>query len=166
MLGHVPIPHDLKEFVFHRGCSFNLTSIVNAGLIAGGREGLETRHTVFFIPLDPWCIEEEEEYRRDLTRPRKVHYKTSQKHSQNDAYWTHLGRAHEKSIAFWQTKLHAITTNSTVSLDCIERVISQRGEMNMYQRSATPRPAPRVVQSKAWNEQQQQQEPRETAGGT
>ena len=37
MLGHVLIPHNWKEFVFHRGCSFNLTSILNAGLIAGGR---------------------------------------------------------------------------------------------------------------------------------
>ena len=37
MLGHVLILHNLKEFVFHRGCSFNLTSILNAGLIAGGR---------------------------------------------------------------------------------------------------------------------------------
>ena len=39
-----------KEFVFHRGCSFILTSIFNAGLIVGGREGRETRHTVFFTP--------------------------------------------------------------------------------------------------------------------
>ena len=28
MLGHVLIPHNWKEFVFHRGCLFNLTSIV------------------------------------------------------------------------------------------------------------------------------------------
>ena len=32
-----------KQFVFFRGCSFNLTSILNAGLIAGGREGREPR---------------------------------------------------------------------------------------------------------------------------
>ena len=34
-----------KVFVLHRGCSFNLTSILNAGVIAGGREGREARHT-------------------------------------------------------------------------------------------------------------------------
>ena len=48
MLGHVLIPPNVKEFVFHRGYSFNLTSILNAGLIAGGRE---TRHTVLFTPF-------------------------------------------------------------------------------------------------------------------
>ena len=53
MLSHVLIPHNWKEFGFHRGCSFNLTSTLNAGLIAGGREGRETRHTVFFTPIGP-----------------------------------------------------------------------------------------------------------------
>ena len=42
-----------KVFVLHRGCSFNLTSILNAGVIAGGREGREARHTVFFTPIGP-----------------------------------------------------------------------------------------------------------------
>ena len=39
----------LWEFVFHRGCSFNLTFMLKAGLIAGGREGRATRHTVFVL---------------------------------------------------------------------------------------------------------------------
>ena len=51
-----------KEFVFHRGFSFKLTSILNAGPTAGGREGRETRHTVFFTPLNPWGNEIEEEF--------------------------------------------------------------------------------------------------------
>ena len=36
MMGHVLIHHNWKEFVFHRGCLFNLTFILCAGLIAGG----------------------------------------------------------------------------------------------------------------------------------
>ena len=67
MLGHVLIPHNWKEFVFHRGSSFNLASILKAGLIAGGREVRETRHTVFFTPLDPGGTEEEEYC--DFARP-------------------------------------------------------------------------------------------------
>ena len=43
MLDHVLIPPNWKEFVFHRGCSFNLTSILSAELIAGGREGRRRR---------------------------------------------------------------------------------------------------------------------------
>ena len=146
MLGHVFIPHNWKEFVFHRGCSFNLACILNAGLIAGGREGgRETRHAVLFTPLNPWGTEEgeeEEEYCDDLTMPRKFHHKTGWKHSQNAVYWIHLGRAQEKGMACWQTMSHALTTNSTVPPDCIERVISQRGEMTIYQRSSAPTLAP------------------------
>ena len=96
MLGHVLILHLWEEFVFHRGSSFNLASMVKAGLIAR-REGRETRHTVFFTPLDSWSTEEEEHF--DFAR----------------------------GIAFWQTKSHAIITDGTVPPDCIERVIPQRG---------------------------------------
>ena len=112
----------------------NLTSILNAELIAGGREGRETRHTVFFTPLNPWSTDDEEEYCGDLTKPRKVRHKTWWKHSLKAASWIPLGRAQEKGIAFWQTTSHAIITNSTVPLDCVERVISQRGEMTVCQR--------------------------------
>ena len=41
MMGHVCIPLNWKQFVFRRGCSIDLKSIVAAGLIAGRREGRE-----------------------------------------------------------------------------------------------------------------------------
>ena len=63
----------VSHFPFRPRRSFNLTSTLSAGLIAGGREGRETRHTVFFTPLDPRCTAEEEEDCHDLTKPRKVH---------------------------------------------------------------------------------------------
>ena len=81
MLGLVLIPP--KEFVFLRGRSFHLTSTLNAGLIAGVREGREIRRTVFFTPLNPWCTEKVERYCDDLTKPRKFHHKTEWKHNQN-----------------------------------------------------------------------------------
>ena len=62
MLGDVLLPHNWKEFVFHRGSSFNLTSTLQAGLIAGGREARETRHTVFFTSLNPRGTDVEEEF--------------------------------------------------------------------------------------------------------
>ena len=91
-----------------------------------------------------------------FTRLRKVQCKTGWKHSQNTAYWIRHGSAQEKGIAFWETKLHAIITDNTVPLDCIDRVITQHGEMTVYQRSSTPRLVPRSVVKSAWNEQQQQ----------
>ena len=50
-----------KQFATHRSCSFNLTSILEAGLIAG-------RHSIQLV--------EGEEFHGDLTKPRKVHHKS------------------------------------------------------------------------------------------
>ena len=36
MMGHVLIHFNWKQYLFHRGCSFDLKSIFGAGLIAGG----------------------------------------------------------------------------------------------------------------------------------
>ena len=43
MMGHVLKRLGWNQYVFHRGCSFNLKSMLGAGLITGGREGLECR---------------------------------------------------------------------------------------------------------------------------
>ena len=53
MMGHVCIPLHCKQFVFHRGCSCNLKSMLGAGLIAGGREGRENRETAFLHSMKP-----------------------------------------------------------------------------------------------------------------
>ena len=36
LMGHVCIPYKWKEFLFHRACSYDVTSILKSGLIAGG----------------------------------------------------------------------------------------------------------------------------------
>ena len=153
-----PRPHTskLEGVCKYRGCSFNLTSILTAGLIARKREGRETRLIAFFTPVDARSTEEE--YCRDLSRPRKVDCKTRCKHSQNAVDWIHLRRAQQKGISFWQAKTHVIITNSTLPPDCVERAISHRSEMTIYQRSSIPRLAPRIVVKSAWHKQQQQQQ--------
>ena len=35
LMGHAPVPFKWKQFLFHRGRSFNLRSIFEAGLTAG-----------------------------------------------------------------------------------------------------------------------------------
>ena len=54
LMGHVAFLFTWKQFLFHRGCSFNLKSILEMGLIAGEKESREGRQTVSFTPLDPW----------------------------------------------------------------------------------------------------------------
>ena len=103
---------------------------------------------------------EEGEYCDDHTKPRKVHYKPVWNPCQDAVYWIHLGRAQEKGTAFWQSKSHAIFAFSTFPPDCIERDLTTR-RMTIYQRSSTPRPAPRTVLKSTWHEQQQAAEYRQ-----
>ena len=51
LMGHVLLPYTWKELLYHKGCSFNMKSILEHGLIAGGKETKEGRRTIFFTPL-------------------------------------------------------------------------------------------------------------------
>ena len=53
LLNHVAIPPRWKEYLYHVGSFFAVNSILQAGLIAGGRDTEEGRQTVFFTFLDP-----------------------------------------------------------------------------------------------------------------
>ena len=68
LMGQVAFPYKRKDFLFHRGCSFAITSILKSGLIAGGRESKDGRQTIFFTPSQPV---DEEEPSDDLSKPRK-----------------------------------------------------------------------------------------------
>ena len=61
LMGHVAIPYKWKEFLFHRGCSYDVSSILKSGLIAGGRESEEGGQTIFFTPLSPFGDNPDEE---------------------------------------------------------------------------------------------------------
>ena len=47
LMGHVLLPQRWKEFIFHEGCSFHVKSILEHGLIAGGKQSRDGRQTVF-----------------------------------------------------------------------------------------------------------------------
>ena len=98
MMGHFPIQLNRNQFVFHRGCSFNLKSVFGAGVGAGLREGRD-------------------EAPKPITKQGVNTLKT--------LFTGFYGGHKRKEEHFWHTKLHAIITCSTVPLNCIERVISQ-----------------------------------------
>ena len=157
LMGHVAIPYKWKEFLFHRGCSYNVQSILGSGLIAGGRESKQGRQTVFFAPLNPFGSNpDEEKLSGDLSNPRKVHYEGKWKTNQDAVYWINLARAQDKGLQFWQTRSHAIIVCSSVPADCIYKVISQRGEKALFERLSTPRLAPKIVLKSNWRSQEQQ----------
>ena len=61
LMGHVIIPYDWKEFVFHMGCSFSIKSILENRLIAGGKQSEDGRQTIFFTHLNPFAENPDEE---------------------------------------------------------------------------------------------------------
>ena len=115
LMGHVAIPSRWKEFLFHRGCSSDMTSIHRARLIVGGK-GKEGRQAVFFTPLTCFFGDkpEEEEFNNDVPRPIKVHYNGKWKPHQDVLYWIHLARAQERRLFFGKQGL----TPSMITIQC------------------------------------------------
>ena len=56
-----PFRSDGKNFLYHVGISFTVNSILQAGLIAGGKDTKEGRQIVFFTPFDPCGCQRQEE---------------------------------------------------------------------------------------------------------
>ena len=98
LMGHVAIPYKWKEFLFHRGGSYDVTSILKSGLIAGGRESKEGGQTIFFTLLNPSGYNPHEEGPcDDPSKPRKVQYQSKWQNSQDAVYCVNLARAHEEA---------------------------------------------------------------------
>ena len=72
------------------------------------------------------------------------------KRNQDAVYWIKLSRAQDQVLRFWQTTSFAIITYTTVPGDCIDRVLSQNGDRVIFERLATPRPAPKVTLKSNW----------------
>ena len=68
----------------------------------------EGKQTVFFTAVDPMSDSHEEEH-RDVSKPRKVQYKTQWKVFQEAAiFWMNLRNAQDKGLEFWKTRSNAI----------------------------------------------------------
>ena len=156
LMGHVAIPIEWKEFLFHRGYSFNTNP--RYGTHRSGKESKEGRQTVFFTPLDPWRDETEEEFDSDLFKSRTVHYQSKWKYSQDVVYLIHVTKTQEKTLTFCKTRSHVIIVHDSVSADCIEKMVSENGETILQQRLSTSRSAPRIILKSVWNSQHQQQQ--------
>ena len=109
-------------------------------------------HTFNPFEADP----DEEAPSDDFTMPRKVHDHSNWKHDQDSVYWEKLSRAQDQGFRFWQTKSSAIIVHNPVPANCIYKVISQNGHRTLFERTSTPRPAPKVTLGCNWQSQQQQ----------
>ena len=144
--------------MFHRGCSFNINSIHEKGLIAGEEQSKEARQTIFFTRLNPFGENPDEEAPSDgFTILRKVHHHSNWKHDQDAVCWVNLSRAQDQGLRFWKKKSSAIIVHNPVSAACISGVISQIGDPTLSERLSTPRPVPKVTLGSNCQTQQQQQ---------
>ena len=77
---NVLLPDGLAEHIYHVGSSHDLHSIIQSGLIPGGKSVKQERHAVFFTAVNPMFVDQHEEVEFDLTNPRiavyKIHWKT------------------------------------------------------------------------------------------
>ena len=80
------------------------------------------------------------------------------KRIQDAVYWARLKEAQDQGLEFWQTISFTILINVTIPVDCIDRVTAQHRGRALFERLATPRPAPEVTLKRKWQSQLQQHE--------
>ena len=141
---NVVIPSDFFHFIHHVGCAINLHSIINSGLIPGGRN-LSNRQTVFFQPVDPMDKNHKDSDTIDLNAPRHAQYmhKAWKKH-QNTVYWVDFNLALKKKLKFYQTRSNAIILHVTLPAYCIPKVVRMEiGEVIYEKVHVSPRLPPK-----------------------
>ena len=81
-------------------------------------------------------------------------YENKWKRNQDAVYRERLKEEQDQGLEFWQPKSLAIM----IPGDCIDRVTAQHGDRVLFERLATPTPAPKVTLKRNWQSQQQQQQ--------
>ena len=133
LMGYTSAPHNWKEYIFHRGCSWSVQYILWSGLILGEKESDKARQAAFFTSLNPF--------------------------GENPDKEIELSRAQHLGLQFWQTVSFAIITHNPVPGDCIFRVIAEKLDRVLFERHWTPRTSRKVTLKSNWLVQQQQQQP-------
>ena len=148
---NVMLPNNFVKYIYHVGCSHDLHSIIQSGLIAGGKDARKGRQTVFFTVVDPMHEHLTKEQYYDVTQPRVVPYKSKWKVHQSGVYWVNLPVAQKKGLTFYQTQSNAIILHDSVPADCIERVVNMKSKEILYESAYfSSRPPPKIVPKTAW----------------
>ena len=119
---NVLVPSDFAEHIYHVGSSHDLDSIIQSGLIPGGKDVKKGRHAVFFTAVNPMLTDQHRERDYDVTKPRIAVYKHTWKYTKITVYWCNLSEGCpeyrlavlSKAIIFFTT-LHL----RCVSISCI-----------------------------------------------
>ena len=131
--------------IYHVGCTFNLHSIINNGLIPGGQD-LSRRQTVFLLPVDPRDETHKDPEYTDFSVPRLARYLHSAwKRHQDVVFWVDIDLAIKEGLTFYQKRSNAIILQGTLPAHCILKVERLKtGEMLYERRYLSPRPPPKI----------------------
>ena len=84
------LPDDFAEYIYHIGNAFEMHSIIQSGLILGGRSNRKNRQSVFFTAVNPIYIEpDQREVEYDLDKPRIAPNKHTWRSHHNTVFWCH-----------------------------------------------------------------------------
>ena len=135
----------LEHYIYQIGCTFNLHSIVNNGLIPGGQD-LSRRQKVFFLPIDPRDTDHKDPEHIDLSVPRRTRYVHSAwKRHQDALFRVDIDLAIREGLTLHQTRSNAIILQETLPAHCIPKVERLKTGEKMYERRYfSPRPPPKI----------------------
>ena len=140
LIGTGIFPH-----IYHVGCTFNLHSIINNGLVLGG-QNLRKRQTVFFLPVDPRDESHKDPERIDFSVPRLARYMHSAwKRHQDAVFWIDIDLAIREGLTFYQTLSNSIVLQGALPAHYISKVERLKtGQMLYERRYLSPRPPPKI----------------------
>ena len=142
---NVVIGSGIFPYIYHVGCTFNLHSIINNGLVLGGQD-LSRRQTVFFLLVDPRDESHRDLEYIDFSVPRLARYVHSAwKRHQDAVFWVDINLAIREGFAFYQTRSNAIILQGTLPAYCIPNVERLKTGEVLYERPhLSPRPPPKI----------------------
>ena len=142
---NVLIGTGIFPYIYHVGCTFNLYSLINNGLVPGG-QNLSRRQTVFFLPVDPRNESHRDPECIDFSVPRLAQYMHSAwKRHQDAVFWVDIDLGIREGLTFYQTRSNAIILQGTVPAHYISKVERLKtGEMLYERRYLSPRPPPKI----------------------
>ena len=102
---NVLLPSDFAEHIYLVGSSHDTHSIIQSGLIPGGKDVEKRRHAVFFTAV---FIDDYQERDYDVTKLRIAVYKYNWTIHQNTVCWCKLRVAQSKGLQFYHTRSRLI----------------------------------------------------------
>ena len=138
---NVIIQSGFFQQISHVGCAFNLHSVINNGLILGGKQ-----ETGSIFPIEARDKGHQNPATIDFNKPRRAQYMHSAwKTHQDSVFWVDIDLAIQKGLTFYQTRSNAIILQGTLPAYCIPIGMRLKTGEVLYQKSyMSPWPPPKI----------------------